>query len=146
VTKLSDLPQTKYWQSFQGYFSGVLKWEDMDRLWALLKAGPEGWFVFDTRQPCPDEPLEPDAFIVFLADSEVYLRARHEYGYCGFIYVDNLEDPAFIKLFDPKRMGSSCGCSGELILPRWIISRIAPEALPVIEYKKKRSFLNWLGR
>lgn len=141
---LSDLPGTKYWQAFQGYFSGLLQWEDMSTLWEQLKASPEGWYVFDTLQAPPQSPVSSSELQELLNEIEVFTRKRHRHEYCGFIYVDDRNSPGFIKIFDPRKMGSSCGCSDELILPRWIISRARPDALPEPEPKKK-GFAGWLS-
>ena len=58
--------------------------------------------------------------------------------------MDDRKSPAFIKIFDPRNMGTSCSCSGELILPRWIISRARPDALPEPEEKEK-GLAGWLS-
>jgi len=141
---LSDLPGTKYWQAFQGSFCGLLQWDDMSMLWENLKTSSEGWYVFDTLRAPPLNPVTSSDLAEILDEIEKFTHKRHRYDYCGFMYVDDRQSPTFIKIFDPRKMGSSCGCSGELILPRWILSRIRPDALPEPEEKKK-GFAGWLS-
>ena len=101
----------------------------MDALWETLRAAPEEWYVFDMQSPPPRAPLSGEAFIAFLDEVTQYAHARHEHDYCGFIYVDDFDTPGFVKIFNPRAMGSSCG-GGARIYPRWTISKLAPDPLP----------------
>ena len=129
---MDDLPDTEFWRRYLGRFSGVLKWRQMQALWDVLKASPEGWYVFDMHaipEVVPEQALAGEAFLQFLDEAERYGRARHDHDYCGFIYVDDAANPGFVKIFDPKGMGTSCGCGSLRILPRWTLSRIKPDSL-----------------
>jgi hypothetical protein len=57
------------------------------------------------------------------------LRREHQHNFCGIVYVDSREQPAFIKIFDPHNLGSSCSCSPTPIPPRWVLSRCLPERI-----------------
>ena len=144
--KLDDLPDTPYWRATQGFFSGVLRWPEMADLWARLKADPDRWFVFDTQGPPPRAPLPAGEFLAFLDDVETFVRARHRHDYCGFVYVDDRCRPKVVKIFDPAEMGSSCGCSGELVLPRWLVSRLPPDPLPEPPERRKTRLWRWFAR
>ena len=129
-----------FWTSFNGWFSGVLDWSDVETLFSSLRKNSKGWYLAemqssDESNPAsvPDMPesvLDEDDFLKFLVEAESVINKRRSRPYCGAIYVDNKDDPAFIKIFDPTKMGSSCSCSTEPVLPRWTISRIKPEPLP----------------
>ena len=58
------------------------------------------------------------------------INQRRDRPSCGSIYVDALEAPTYIKIFDPLKMGTSCGGSHDPIMPRWIISHMVPDTLP----------------
>lgn len=107
----------------------------MDTLWEKLRDEPVEWYVFDLKASPPDQQNEPEAFRDRLEEISQYTRARHPEDYCGFIYVDDAETPTFVKIFDPRAMGSSCGGGGRTY-PRWIISKIPPEAVPTPETPK----------
>ncbi len=111
---------------FDGHLKGLLQWRQFDDLWALLRGQPEGWYVRDfPSKKVPSKPMPADEFLTFLDEAEAFLRQRHREDYCGFIYVDDVENPNFIKVFDPRKMGSACGCGGP-VSPRWTISRQTP--------------------
>jgi hypothetical protein len=114
-----------------GRFFGVLAWSQLDELWAKLRAQPHGWFVTMSGQAVtPDSlaPFEPNQFDRFLGEVDALLRKEHREDYCGIVYVDNPEQPGFIKIYDPNNLVSSCGGAGG-IPPRWVLSRIPPDPL-----------------
>ncbi len=112
---------------YGGHLKGLLQWRQFDDLWARLREEPEGWFVRDfSDRSIPEHPTPAAEFLAFLDEAEAFLRRRHREDYCGFIYLDDTGNPTFIKVFDPRKMGSSCSCSTEPVPPRWTISRTRP--------------------
>ena len=131
---------------------GLLQWSQFEALWAALRAEPQGWFVRDFKaRAIPDAPLPPEDFLRFLDEAEVFLRKRHREEYCGFLYLDDVESPSFIKVFDPRKMGSACGCGGA-VKPRWTISRMMPELTEELalaeegEQAARRTAGGWFAR
>ncbi len=119
---------SSYEAAFHGSLKGLLQWPQFERLWQHLRDNPEGWYVRNlTSRQAPGSPMEREAFLAFLDEAEKFLRSRHHEDFCGFIYLDDMEHPTFIKVFDPRRMGSACGCGGA-VSPRWTISRMPPPA------------------
>ena len=125
-----NFPDTAFWQRYRGKFSGVLKWQDMEELWAELKAAPADWFVFDPAGQAPTVPMGDAEFLSFLDEAEQLIYQRRDRSSCGSIYLDDASAPTYIKIFDPVNMGTSCGGSHDPIMPRWIISRMLPDTLP----------------
>lgn len=124
------LPDTEFWNAYQGRFQGILTWPAFDRLWALLEAAPEGWHVFELAGSAPDAPVDAQAFRAVLAEaSEMYAIARKS-SLCGTVYVDDPAAPQFLKVFDPANMGAVCGDSGQRTLPRWTFTKLRPDPLP----------------
>ncbi len=122
----ADMSRGDYQALFSGRLYGILQWDRFGRIWRYLEDEPEGWYVRDFRKAAlPESPMPADAFRVWLAETENFLRRRHREDYCGFLYVDDQEAPTFLKIFDPRKMGTSCGCSGG-IEPRWTVSRMPP--------------------
>lgn len=113
----------RYW----GAFTAILRWPQLDAFWQVLRQQPEGWYVYQIGETPPSEPLSGEAFTTFLDELDTLLREDHREDYCGIVYVDDREQPGFIKVYDPNNLGASCGSSGRHIPPRWIISRMAPE-------------------
>jgi len=64
----------------------------------------------------------------------------------GAVYVDNREAPDFIKVFDPANMGSSCSCSSEPVMPRFIFSRTKLDSLPLAPPPKTGLFTRLRGQ
>ena len=114
---------------FNGKLYGVLMWKQFDAHWAWLKENPSGWFVWQNGEAMPNQPMTEDTFGDFLCEAEAFLRKQDSAKLCGFMYIDAPNEPELLKVFDPKRMGSACGCSGKTIMPRWTISRMAPSQL-----------------
>lgn len=135
------LPDTAFWQTYQGKFAGVPTWAGFDRFWGAFAQTGGAWFVFD---PAGDAPTAPVAdFAAALAEARACVEdVRKQRAYCGTIFADDLAAPGFVKVFDPWKMGGVCGGSGERVMPRWLFSRIAPDALPLLpgEPEKKGLF------
>ena len=116
----------EYDEKFSGRLLGVLDWDDFSALWNDLRARPEGWYVRDfKRRELPREPMPAEDFVHWLEETESFLRKRHRENYCGFLYLDDARGPTFMKIFDPRKMGSACGCGGA-VEPRWTLSRARP--------------------
>jgi hypothetical protein len=130
--KMTPLPDTAFWRAYDGSFSGILKWQDVDRFWAYLAQNPEGWHVFDPDGDAPDMPMTKTEFARFLTQAKALVNSRRERSLSGAIYVDNMAEPTFAKIFDPVNMGSACNVSGTRTMPRWVVSRIKPDALPKV--------------
>ncbi len=118
--------------AFRGSFINMLRWEQLDTLWATLRAQTDaGWYIYAIGEPPPKTTASPDAMDTFLTGIDRLLRQDHGEDYCGIVYADDRDTPAFIKIYDPNNLGSVCGSSGAPPpLPGWILSRKPPEDLP----------------
>ncbi|HHI82904.1 MAG TPA: hypothetical protein ENJ99_07090 [Rhizobiales bacterium] len=123
---------------FNSKMYGVLSWKQFDAHWARLAANPDGWYVWECAGELPDAPLSAADFTTFLDETKAFLEKQDTSGHLGFMYANDPQDAAFFKIFHPKRMGSSCGCSSVAILPAWTISRVKPEALLPVEKTEKK--------
>ncbi len=119
--------QESFSQRLDGRFEGILQWDQLDALWQRLKQDPQGWYFYQVGSAVPDHPLAESELPPALDELNGLLRQEHDYDYCGIVYADDPADPRLIKVYDPNNLGSSCGCSGERIPPRWILSRFPPE-------------------
>ena len=108
---------------------GILRWDQLDTIWKKLEAGSQPWFIYQVGDALPESSIEGDKLHDALAALNQLLRQEHEHDYCGIVYVNDLDDPTFVKVFDPNNLGSSCGCSGKKFSPRWVISQIKPEKI-----------------
>lgn len=112
-----------------GTFTGILRWEQLDALWARVLEQPRGWYLLQAGEAPPAEPLAavrlPDA----IAALDALLRRDHDHDYCGIVYADNPAQPQLIKIYDPNNLGVSCGTSGRTVVPRWLLTRLAPQPL-----------------
>ena len=114
--------------AFKGSFKSMLRWEQLDALWEVVRrpeAGP--FYIYAVGEAPPAEPCSPDQLATFVTEIDALLRREHEHDYCGIVYVDSIEQPRLIKIYDPNNLGSSCG-SGSLPppLPGWILSTRHP--------------------
>lgn len=109
----------------KGTFSGILQWQQLDELWGRVKAGQ--WFFYQVGEDLPEKSLSGDELAVRIDALNMLLRHDHDYHYCGIVYVDNVEEPTLIKVYDPNSLGSSCSHNATPTPPRWILS-ISPPA------------------
>jgi len=121
-----------YLERFQGRFRGVPRWQDLDALWAKLRnTQHDAWYIYAVGEEPPAMTVSKEKMVRFVDEMDKLLRAEHrEDYYCGIVYADSLEDPSFVKIFDPNNLGSVCG-TGALPppLPGWVLSTIKPENL-----------------
>lgn len=113
--------------AFNGGFSGVLRWHQLDELWARLRSQADSkWYIYAVGEPPPDAVADTESLIRFIDEVDVLLRRDHGEDYCGVVYVDDFINPEFVKIFDPHNLGVSCGYSDSPPLPGWILSRLPP--------------------
>ena len=128
---LPPLPDTPYWRAYNGRFAGFPTWALHDGFWPTLAQSGGEWFAFEPESgTLPDRPLSTEEFAALLSEAEAMFTPARSRGFAGIVFADSPSAPGFVKLFDPWKMGASCGASGERILPRWVLSRMRPDALP----------------
>ena len=134
IHTLPRLPDTPYWTRFQGRFHGFPLWNMLDRFWPVLENSGGAWFIHDLESGVvPDQPASDAEFSAILGSAvEMYAPARSR-SFSGVVFVDDVNTPGFVKLFDPWKMGASCGSSGARTMPRYVLTRMQPDPLPIIE-------------
>jgi len=122
--------QPEFYTAFRGTFSGVLRWEQLDSLWERLRADADSsWYLYAIGEPPPETTVDREALLRFVDEVDALLRREHQEDYCGIVYVDDMQAPSFVKIFDPNNLGVSCGYSDNPPLPGWILSRLPPADL-----------------
>lgn len=131
---------TPFHALFTGRLWSVMSWEQLDAFWRRIEPAA-GWYVYAVGETPPSNPASAAAVGAFLTQIDALLRKEHHHDYCGIVYADNLETPAFVKIFDPNNLGVSCGFSDNPPLPGWILCRVPPEdlkpAAPLPEGRKR---------
>ncbi|RKZ49899.1 MAG: hypothetical protein DRR16_07770 [Candidatus Parabeggiatoa sp. nov. 3] len=116
-------------QHYKGRFINMLRWHQLDELWDKVKAQPNGWYIYFVGETLPTAPADAETLNQFIQEVNQLLHQEHNYSYCGIVYADDKETPSMIKIFDPNNLGAACGSSGTVIPPRWLLTRISPEAI-----------------
>ncbi len=125
-----DAVTSDFSAKMKGSFTGVRSWDDLDTLWSVVKADADGgWYLYAVGEQPPTAVASGEQVATFVSELDVLLRRDHDHDYCGIVYADSLDEPAFIKVYDPNNLGSSCGSSGLDILPGWVLSKTQPEDL-----------------
>ena len=119
--------QTDFRSAFKGTFSGIMRWEQLDKLWQHVRDDSAGaWYLYAVGDEPPTETVSQNEVIHFIEQMDELLRKEHEEDYCGIVYVDDAVAPSFVKIFDPNNLGVSCGYSDNPPLPGWILSKLPP--------------------
>lgn len=133
---------TDFMQAYRGRFVSLLHWSDLDAFWSTLREGAgDGWYLYAIGEDVPARPAATSHVIAFIDAVNALLRRDHRETYCAIVYTDSKTEPQFIKIYDPQRLGSSCGTSGDPPVPGWILCRIPPAALtpswPIAENRRR---------
>ena len=119
-----------YVTAFRGNFTSTIRWHDLDAFWEVLRSqADDQWYIYAVGEVPPEETASKQHLLNFIEKIDELLHKEHEEDYCGIVYVDNKEQPEFIKIFDPNNLGVTCGFSENPPLPGWILSRIQPVEL-----------------
>lgn len=115
-----------------GTLYGLMQWSDWDRLGAALRTETAArWHVSAVGAEAPAAPLDPATLSVLLDEIGALLRNDHQEDYLGIVYVDDLDTPSLIKIYDPNNLGSACGSIGFKVLPGWVLSLDRPTPFAV---------------
>jgi len=117
--------------AFRGSFSGILRWPQLDELWATIRNdNTDSWYIYAIGETPPVSTSSQQKLFEFIDAIDKLLHDEHQEDYCGVVYVDDREKPTFIKIFDPNNLGVTCGFSDNPPLPGWILTRMQPIDLP----------------
>jgi len=134
--------------AFRGRFESILRWEQLDLLWDTLGANADdNWFIYAVGETPPAAPATAAQVRRFLSEIIQLLRKEHDEDYCGIVFVDSVDEPAFVKIFDPNNLGVSCGYSDNPPLPGWILSKLPPVDMrqtPVLPGNRRRWWQRFL--
>ena len=163
---------TEFQRLYAGRLWSVMAWDQLTALWQRIDPGAGWYLVAAGVAPAPTSGISPaDATSVsaFIERIDALLRAEHHESYCGIVYADDLENPRLIKIYDPNKLGSSCGSSKTkfqwrltpalsalseaavtktLHPPGWIMSRLPPDEIVAIRAapgNRKRWWQSLLG-
>jgi hypothetical protein len=108
-----------------GLLYSLLNWDQLSEFWTKVDKDA-GWYLYAVGEAVPIAPATPAQVGKFIAEVDALLRLDHCESYCGIVYADNLDNPSFIKIYDPNHLGVSCGSSKTPTLPGWIMSQAPP--------------------
>ena len=130
-----------YQELFSGTLHGVMQWGQWDEMrLRIVNAGE--WYVYALGHDLPEATTSGPKLTAILDEMDALLRRDHREKYLGIVYADDLATPTLVKVYDPNNLGSSCGSSGRVILPGWVLSRIPPEPM-VSQSPVPQSRLRW---
>jgi hypothetical protein len=131
----------EYLKKYRGFLSGVLRWEDLSKLWSTIESQQQSWFIYAVGETPPAETASFEQLKQFLLSIDDLLRKEHDEDYCGIVYVDDIDQPAMVKIYDPNNLGVVCGYSENPPLPGWVMSLLPPidlqQAFPPTASRKR---------
>lgn len=131
---------TAFETKLKGTLYGLLRWPDWDALRRRLTATDAEWFAYAVGSEPPLTPLVPAALGPMLEEIDALLRRDHQTDTFGIVYVDALDRPTLVKIYDPNQLGSACGSRGQPVPPGWVLSRDPPSRIdaPVLPGQRRR--------
>lgn len=141
------IPPDSFQARYKGRFIAIRHWHDLDEFWKVLKSQGEGWFAYAPGEKVPQETLHSNELARFVDELDALLRKEHQEEYCNIVYVDDKQNPDFIKVYDPNNLGSACSGSLAPPLPGWVFSRVQPEELKteVVPMNRRRWWRDIFG-
>ena len=97
-------------------FSGLLKWEDVEKLIGEVKNSGSSWHYVYTQ--LDDEKAELGAGKAADFISERMEEIKKLDKICGWFYVHTKDEPSIIKIYHPRMSGGGCSLTTP---PPWII-------------------------
>lgn len=118
---------TGFESKLNGTLYGLMRWQDWDALKQRFQdESGNRWYAYAVGAELPETTLDADALRHLLDEIDALLRRDHTEDYLGIVYVDDLDAPSFIKIYDPNNLGASCGSIGYKVQPGWILSLDRP--------------------
>jgi len=149
MTAEQDSPSDTFLTAFRGRFTSALRWHHLDALWERLRERADaGWYLYAVGEPPPATPTDAAGVLTFLREIDQLLRTEHKEDYCGIVYADDLEEPRFVKIYDPHNLGVFCGSSDNPPLPGWVLSLVPPldlSATRVLPQNRRRWWRRLFG-
>ena len=121
--------QSPFIEAFQGKFTNMLRWDQLESLWKNVKSMDKHWYIYAVGETPPVETASIQQLDTFLNEVTRLLKEEHQEDYCGIVYTDSKDNPGFIKIYDPNNLGVVCGFSDNPPLPGWILSELKPTDL-----------------
>lgn len=119
---------TAFQRQLNGMLYSLMSWQQLTDFWKKIDHG-KGWYLYAIGETLPQSPSEAAQVDKFIKEIDILLHRDHHENYCGIVYADNLEQPSFVKIYDPNHLGSSCGSSKNSPLPGWVMSQLPPTEL-----------------
>ena len=126
----TSITESEYLKKYRGFLSGVLRWDDLTRLWETLLQQQQSWYIYAVGEAPPETTADAEQLEKFIHSIDELLRKEHAEDYCGIVYVDDLTAPELVKIYDPNNLGVVCGYSENPPLPGWVMSLLPPIDLP----------------
>lgn len=129
-----------------GMLYSLLSWDQLTAFWTRVDVNAP-WYLYAVGQEVPAAPAPTVQVAAFVREIDTLLRREHEESYCGIVYADDLQQPSFIKIYDPHNLGVSCGSSKHRVLPGWVMSQVPPVDLKpaVLPANRKRWWEAFVG-
>jgi hypothetical protein len=103
------------------------QWDDCNALFDTLISNPaDDWYLYDTTTVLPVATIDAERLVTQLKSIKFIIETQHQERYCGIVYVDDLKNPNFVKIFHPNNLGKTCGSSEHPPIPQWLLSKIQP--------------------
>ncbi len=126
------MQQDPFVSAFRGSFKSTLRWPQLEHLWEVLRQDAGGdWYVYAIGEAPPSAPADAGQVSRFIDEIDKLIREEHDESFCGIVYADDLENPSFVKIYDPNNLGMVCGYSENPPLPGWVMSKLQPVDLEV---------------
>ena len=122
----AEKPENDFLLKYRGFLSGVMKWHELSQLWQVIQQQQRDWYIYAVGEAPPETTANADQLEQFIRSIDELLHREHAEDYCGIVYVDDVNSPSLVKIYDPNNLGVVCGYSENPPLPGRVMSVLAP--------------------
>jgi TusA-related sulfurtransferase len=127
LNSYNDSEDDNFIELAQGNLYGLLSWDEFDQTCQYIKdAKDHNWYIYEIDKPLPDNASTDAQINQFIDSLNANIHEEYSREHCGIAFVDSVDNPSILKVFNPKLLKSICNIYGSSPIHGWVISRNKP--------------------
>jgi len=124
---LIDCKHGDYIKQVQGILYGLLSWGDFDHVCEYIGNTKDiNWYIYEIEKSIPQNTSTNKEIKEFIRSLNSHIHKDYDREHCGIAFVDSIDEPSILKVFNPKLLKSICNIYGSSPIHGWVVSRQKP--------------------